>query len=74
MFDLLPGSQLIDFETILNKLAGFGDVFSSIELISSKHPHFDVCLLDIINDIRDVLLQPIFESSSSYQSQVVLKI
>ena len=58
----------------LNQLARERDVLSSLELVPSQHPDFDVRFLEGGDRIRYLILKPVLDSCSSQQGQIRLKI
>lgn len=59
---------------VLDELARFADVFGSFKFISSQHPYFDSSLLQRVDCLRDVILEPVFDSGRSDQDDASLKI
>lgn len=67
-----------NLEIALNQVAAHGDIFSRFHLVSSQHPYFDICIIltstgsqHIADRLRDVILQPIKDGSSSYQEKTL---
>ena len=72
--NILLFSELVQGVVFLDQLARHSNVFSCLKLITSQHPDFDLCPLKIVNNLRYIVLQTIFDSCRAEKGQIALKL